>query len=305
MPAIPRRDPNLAERKVYFHKAVNADDPDYVLDRVQVIEAIAALRGTANFYIDEGDEQYLCGIVDRAEPPQRIRFYRVRRRNLPETEEAGTFQDLELAARQGLAESIHVVLFENSVIGSEYNHYGPRVSTFGYYLNERCGQNVRIRQFIRVDVLQAILNMREIRRFRVKVTPLGATQLQERAQALSDGFEATDVFRAGKYMDLTLASEPRDANFTQQVKTLFRALRDSRGDPTEYLEAAQVYGVTADDLLDELDLLRDRVVIVQYIRRETPRHRTLDAAAAYAAIEESYAGLENELGEGGTLTVEP
>jgi hypothetical protein len=247
----------------------------------------------------------LCAVVDRAEPPHRVRLYRIRRRNLPETEDSGNFQDLQLAERAGLAEAIHIVLFGDSVIGSEYNHYGPRVTTFGYFMNERCGQDdVRIRQFVRRDVLNSILAMREIRRFRVKVTPHGTAELQRRGVALSEGLDAADIFRAGKYVDLTWVSEPQDDEFTQRIKRFFRQLRDSNEDPTTFIEAAQVYGVTPDDALDELDLLRDRVVIVQQIRRENPRHRTLDTEAAYGAIEAAHADLADELAEGGTLKVE-
>lgn len=123
--APPRRDPNFAEtqdllpqgcfRRRSRFRARSPDD--YGEDR-------GAPRHL-EFYIDEGDEQYLSAIVDRSEPPQRVRFYRIRRRNLPETEQSGNFADLVLAEQEGLAESIHIVLFDEGVIGSEYNHYGP------------------------------------------------------------------------------------------------------------------------------------------------------------------------------------
>jgi hypothetical protein len=303
MPPVPQRDPNYAERKIYFHKAVT-DDPTFELDRDSVVTAIAALGGTPDFYIDEGDQQYLCAVLDRVEPPQRLRLYRIRRGNLPETEEAGNFEELELAAQRGLAESIHILLFEEGVIGSEYNHYGPRITTFGQFLNERCGLELRIRPFIRQDVFSAILGMREIRRFRVKVSPHGIAELQQQGVALSEGFDAADVFRAGKYVDVTLASEPGDAGFTEQVKRFFRGLRSSQVDPTTLVDAAQVYGVTASDVLDDFDLLRDRVVIVDHIRRESPRHRTLDTQAAFSAIEAAHERLADEMASGGTLTVE-
>lgn len=303
MPPVPQRDPNYAERKIYFHKAVT-DDPEFELDREAVVTCISALGGSADFYIDEGDQQYLCAVVDRVAEPQRLRLYRIRRGNLPETEEAGSFEELELAAQRGLAESIHILLFEGSVIGSEYNHYGPRITTFGQFLNERCGLDVRIRPFIREDVFSAILGMREIRRFRVKVSPHGVAELQQQGIALSEGFDVADVFRAGRYVDLTWASEPGDADFTERVKRFFRGLRDSQIEPTTLVEAAQVYGVSSSDDLDDFDLLRDRVVIVDHIRRESPRHRTLDTEAAFGAIEAAHEGLADQMAAGGTLTVE-
>jgi hypothetical protein len=304
MPPVPGRDPNYAERKIYLHKAVVDDDPDFALDRENIVARVEALADTPEFYIDEGDEQFLSTVVDRAELPQRVRFYRIRRRNLPETENSGNFEDLQLAEQAGLAESIHIVLFEDSVIGSEYNHYGPRVTTFGFFLNERCDQDVRVRPFIREDVFSAILAMHEIRRFRVKVTPHGTAALQQSGVALSESFDVADVFRAGKYVDLTWASEPGELDLTQRAKRFFRSLRDSGLDPTTVVEAAQVYGLTSNDDLDDFDLLRDRVVIVENIRRENPRHRTLDTEAAYAAIEAVYEDLADDLAQGGTLKVE-
>jgi hypothetical protein len=161
-----------------------------------------------------------------------------------------------------------------------------------------------LRPFIREDVINAVLAMQDIRRFRLKVTPANDALLQENAISLSEGFDAAQTFGAGRYVDLTLASEPVDQGFTDRVKQWVRGLRDSGLDPTTVLEAAQFYGRTADHGLDELDLLRDRVVIVQQIRRENPRHRTLDTDSAYAAIEETHENLAGELAAGGTLKVE-
>jgi hypothetical protein len=85
-----------------------------------------------------------------------------------------------------------------------------------------------------------------------------------------------------------LAAGPHDADFTQRVKRVIRQIRDSDADPATVLEAAQVQGVTAGDLLDKLDLLHDRVVIVENIRRETPRHRTLDPRGGGASTSQAH-----------------
>ena len=65
MPPIPA-DPNLARRKIYFHKAFARDgDPEFTLDRAALMGSIRALSGTAEFHLDEGDEQYLCAVGDQ------------------------------------------------------------------------------------------------------------------------------------------------------------------------------------------------------------------------------------------------
>jgi hypothetical protein len=306
VPPIPQRDPNVAVRKIYFHKVLaRSGDDGFALDRDALVAAIQGLEGTPQFYLPDGppaDEQYLCAVADRAGAPHRVRFYRVRRRNLPETEAGGTFEALELDERRGLAESIHIVLFDDDVIGSEYNHYGPRVSVFAAFLNERCGMDVRVRQLVRRDVMDAILAMREIRVMRIKVSPAAATVLQQRAPGLGGAFDAAELFSAGRYMDLTLAATRGEANFTDKVQSFLRTLRDAGVE--NQLDAAQVYGKTQDDAFETLDLLKDRIVLTREIERESPRSRALDKDAAYRAVEDAYGEIEEDLDAGGTITVE-
>lgn len=40
MAPVPQRDPNYAERKIYFHKLVDDSDPDFVLDREAIVARI-------------------------------------------------------------------------------------------------------------------------------------------------------------------------------------------------------------------------------------------------------------------------
>jgi hypothetical protein len=306
VPPIPA-DPNVAQRKIYFHQvAPRTGDPDrFRLDRAGVLAAINALSGTPQFYLPEGpadEEQNLCAAVDRTRPPHRFRFYRVRRKNLPETEAAGDFEALDLDARRGLAESIHVVLFDDNVVGSEYNHYGPRATTLATFLNERCGQDVYLKQLVRRDVIDDVLRMSDIRRIRIKAEPAAAAALRGRATGIGGAVDAATSFSAGKYVDLTLAADPADGEFTQRVKSFIRSIRSS--DARAHLEAAQVYGKNEDGLLEALDLLHDAVVLNREIERESPRSRALDKDAAYRAVEDAYREIQPELGQGGTITVE-
>lgn len=305
MPQIPR-DPNVAERKIYFHKAVasSGEDGD-VFDRDEAVRRIAALARTADFYLAEGapdEEQSLCAVVDRDQPPHRIRFYRVRRRLLPETEASGNFEELVLDEQRGLAESIHVVLFDDEIVGSEYNHYGPRVATFARFLRERCAIDVVLRPLVRANVIDDILAMEDIRLFRVKVAPSAVSAVRARVHGLGGAFDAAELFSAGNYMDLRLASSRDDQQFTERVKGFFRRFREA-GAAIE-LDAAQVYGSNRDGILETLDLLHDRIVLTREIARAAPRSRALDQDDAYRAVEAGHAEISDELGEAGTIVPE-
>jgi hypothetical protein len=307
MPPAPQRDANVAARQIYFHRAqarLRSNADDFVWDRDAVAAAIAELVGTEEFYLDEGEpaeEQHLCAVVDRAQAPHRVRFYRVRRRNLPETEAGGVFQALELGERDGLAESIHLVLFDDGVIGAEYNHYGPRTSTFGTFLARRCDQDVAIRPLIHSNVIDEILDMREIRTVRLKVETEAIGALRQHDGGLSGALDAAELFSAGRYVDLKLATKPQDAAFADRVKALLRGLRD--GGALDHLKAAEVYGQKGDGLFDTLNVMKDVVTVNARIARESPRSRALDRHAAYAAVEEAHRALAQEIAAGGTITV--
>jgi hypothetical protein len=307
MPPAPQADPNVAARRIYFHKVrprLKSKADEFHLDRSAIAGAIEKLVGTDRFYLDEGepgDEQHLCAVVDRADAPQRIRFYRVRRRNLPETEAGGVFEALTLGERSGLAESIHLVLFDDNVIGAEYNHYGPRTSTFATFLSERCELDVVLRPLIHSNVIDEILNMGEIRSVRLKVETSAVGALKQHAGGLGGALDVAELFSAGRYVDLKLATKPHDADFTAKVKALLRGLRDS-GTLTN-VEVAEVYGQKGDGLFDTLNVMKDLVTVNATINRESPRSRALDRDAAYGAVETAQKALAQDIAAGGTIVI--
>ena len=307
MPQIPQPNVNRARRQISFHRVsprLKSKADEFVWNRDAVAGAIGALEGTDDFYLTEGDtadEQSLCAVVDRSNAPQRIRFYRVRRRNLPETEASGVFEALELGERSGLAESIHLVLFDDEVIGAEYNHYGPRTSTFGTFLAERAALDAVIRPLIRSDVIDQILAMDEIRRLRLKVETSAVGALKQHTGGLGGALDAAELFSAGRYVDVTLATTPGDATFTDRVKALFHALRDSGS--IDHLQAAEVYGQRSDGLFDTLNVMKEVLTVTAEIDRESPRSRALDREAAYEAVEAAHERLAGEIEAGGTIAL--
>src|SRR5207247_1911718 len=151
-------------------------------------------------------------------------------------------------------------------------------------------------------VMAQILALQEIKKIRVKASPTAAAALHGQASGLGGAVRAAQDFSAGRYLDLTLAAEPGDRQFTQRVKRFMRGLRGD--EERSHLQAAQVYGITEDGLYEWLDLLHDYVVLNREIERESPRSRALDKDAAYRAVENAYREIREDLAEGGTIAVE-
>ena len=126
------KSPRKISRKIHFYRALLAGldedgsptpfDPATALHHIDQLDFSPEGR-----YLDIGDTT-LCCWVRRADPPQKFRFGHIRRTGLPLVEiRGGRLDDLEIPDDSGLVEVIHVVVFENGIIGADFNFYGPRV----------------------------------------------------------------------------------------------------------------------------------------------------------------------------------
>ena len=127
--------PETLERKVYFYRAdIGTDeggqrfsfDPSPALDAIDSLPFTNDAHGRYEF---DADGNALSIRRHNTVPNVTLQFGRVRRNGLPMLEQAGNISDLVLDADAGLLEAIHIVFFPNNIVGAEYNHFGPRVSS--------------------------------------------------------------------------------------------------------------------------------------------------------------------------------
>lgn len=288
---------NEAQRKIYFYRAFPAKpDPAFLLDPGAVCKAINALRGTAVFYLDEGADRITCAEVVDASKPPKIKLYAIRRENLPSRDTgSGIIRELNLAADEGLAEAIHIRLFPNSVIAAEFFYYGPRTSRFETFLNERCNQDVIVKELYRGDVIERALKFRDVRALRVKINPSALTKQKASDLGFTGLIDTAKNFDAGVYADVTLRAEGDDPKFTAKVKKLLRRLQKEQ--PHELFANLEMEGKSdATDHVEPLNLLSDQLVRVVRIPRESTRTRAVDSSAAFKAILQAYTEVKDLLG---------
>jgi hypothetical protein len=278
-----------AERKIYFYRAFPQDeDPQFELDRAAVCEAITALKGTDGFYLDEGADKITCGEIVSDKLPPRVKLYAIRRENLPSRDSGdGVIEELQLQEAEGLAEAIHIRLYPNSIIAAEFFYYGPRISRFQTFLNQRCDQQVVLKELIRGDAIERALKLKDVRALRVKIHPSDVSK-QKASDLGFDGLMSTaKAFDAGIYADVTLRAAGADEGFTGKAKNLFRKLKSES--PAHLFENLEVEGKGPESgKVEALNLLSDQLVRVAHIPRESTRTRALDSPAAFKAIHTAY-----------------
>lgn len=283
-----------AKRKIFFYRLLD-QEAQKPLDRRAICAAIAALQGEDCYY-DDGD------MVTRAEVfgaglPARIRFYKVRRDQLPGVDDGqGAHNDLDLEDEEGLAEAIHLMLFPNGVVAAESFGHGPRAGRFPLYLTGKLEMPCTMVRIIRHDVVEEALKFSDIRLLRVKLDPSSTSYGASSPAALHGVMGTAQDLHTGVYAELALRTDGGDQKFTKRVKKMIGEIFSGNGDASAF-EKVEIEGKPdPDSRVAELDLLSERLYRQVEIPFRAQRVRELDADAAFSAIEDAYNRVKHQLG---------
>ena len=294
--------PRPVERKIYFYRAtVGADNggrplpfnPTPALRHIDILPFSPAGR-----YLDDGEVR-LCCWVDNANPKQRFRLGQIRRSGLPRVERQGSLSDLVIPDNSGLVETIHIVVFGNKIVGTDFNFYGPRISRLSRYFREKGNglcQEVTFESLLRQDVAAELDQLREIRLFHLKIRAAYAATVAEADRDLGAAFDA--AARAGNAEELEIVLRPQKYSRNPLADRMLRVAQNlaRRSDLRTEASKFQVRGVNSDTgAIDPIDILHDQLITTEEIMLQTERGRALQNASAYEAIERAFGRLEGEL----------
>lgn len=294
--------PRPIERKIYFFRAnVGVDEGGRPLPfrPTPALRRIDGLRfDPAGRYLDDGETR-LCCWIDQFGPRQRFRLGQIRRSGLPLVEREGTLTDLAIPEDSGLFEGIHIVVFENNIVGMDFNFYGPRISRLSRYFRAKAGgysADLTFEQLVRQDVAADLARLREIRTFHLKIRASYADVVSDADEDLGSAFKAAE--RVSEAQELELVLRPQKYSRNPLAGRLLMAAKHlvGRRDLREETSKFEVKGVREDTgAVEVVDLLRDQLVAREGIMRQSERGRALDKSSAYSAIEKAYSELESEL----------
>ena len=294
--------PQPVERKIYFYRAnagIDQGGRPLPFNVMPALQHIGGLPFTpVGRYLDDDDIR-LCCWVDRINRQPRLRLVQIRQSGLPQLEQQGQLTDLAIPANSGLAEAIHIVVFGNNIVGSDFNFHGPRMSRLSWYLRERgnghCG-DVTFEPLLRQDVAAELDRLREIRLFHLKIRASYAATVAQADQNLGEAFSAAQ--RAGDADELEIVLRPRKYSRNPLSDRILQAARALVRREDLRLEASKftVKGVRDDTgALELVDVLRDQLVAREVVMRQSERGRALESGSAFDAIERAHGELEDEL----------
>ncbi len=297
---------NTLERKIYFYRAyIGTDEGGCPLnfDPKPALAKIGSLGFTdddAGRYEFDADGNALCLINHPGNSNPTIRFCRVRRTGLPQIERRGNITNLNLAANTGLLEAVHVVFFPNNIVGSEYNHFGPRLSKLGNYLHEKSGKAIPraiFRPILQGDAAKQLERLGEVRVLDMSIRPNFIKTVRQADESLGDAFNANAQVVDGLesvQLVIKLQKEGRQGALGRFISPL-RTLLD--GDKLrQNTDRLQLRGRCVDtDRVETIDLLKDRLISTKRIVRMNERSRALDPESAFQTIDQAYQELEKDI----------
>lgn len=296
---VGKRDQNMTVRRIYFYRVdvgLNEDTGErYPFDesRLDAISGLNFADGSA--YLEEG-QRVTCGWLDRGQPSARLRVADIRRQDLPLLELGGALQPLSIDQDAGLAEQIHVAFYENSIAGSEFNFYGPRMSRVARYLSDRAGMSpISFDYLIRQNIVDQLDQLRDIRLFQLRIAPSHLDEIARLDESVAEMFRSALALGDPGRVEVILRPVPYSREpLSERVRDALRALAGRR----ETLEAADVFktaGRGEDGRLRNLDLLKDELVVQRDIERLGDGSRALNPDSVYRAIDSAYDELRGEL----------
>lgn len=296
---------NTLERKIYFYRAYIGNDDSgtpLIFDPRPALRAINSLHFTddgGRYEFDlEGNALCLVDYPSSSNPA--VQFFRVRRTGLPLLERAGHIQNLDLDPDTGLLEAIHVVFFPDNIVGSEYNHFGPRLSRLGHYLHTKSEGAVPkaiFRPILRGDATKQLERLTDIRLLELSIRPAYAEIVRQADRSLADAIDANSrVLDDPETVQIVIKPQKQSRGAAlDKLGSRFRQLFNQDG-LLQNADRFQLRGKCADTArVETIDLLKDQLISTKRIVRLNERSRALDPDSAFQAILEAYKELYDDL----------
>jgi hypothetical protein len=309
MPSAPGT--RTVDRRIYFYRldaGIDASGTPLPLNLSPTIEAVAAVPfevDSPRYWIQSDGDAIALWPNTPTRSFSEFSLAAIRRSALPQSELNGNLSDLPLARGAGLHEPIHIKIFDNNIMGVEFNFYGPRPSRLPQYLQHVISgsPHFAIQPLLRQDVAEQLERHEELRVLKLFVRRSYVDDLASASESLSDAFSSIKSLSQAKVLGLTLKPEPNQR--TSLGKKILKGVKKlaQRPDKVENVITFQAKGINADTgRVEALDLLQDKLIYTRQVVTVGGNSRAVDPTAAFAAIEgaysESRAAIEGATGLG-------
>ncbi len=298
------------ERTIRFYRVdagLDAAGRPQPFNPIPTLEYIDKLPWTTDGrYWNDGMGKTTCCWVDESKSRSKIRIGNIRRSDLPQVEQRGALTSLGISEQSGLAEQIHVIFFENNIVGCDFNFYGPRITRLEYYLAEKAvgvaPPTIHFEPLLRDDITEQLARIKYITFFQMKIRTSFAKVIADKDKSLGAGFEAAG--RAGEADEVEIVLRPTPYSRGWLNEDLLGTVRKLKREPALQHESSKflIKGYDREkEQIVKLDLLSDKLIAKRSIVTLNKRTRALDPKSAYSAIMSAFTELKDQLNKAASV----
>lgn len=306
---------NGIERKIYFYRIDCGIDksgkPIPFKNLSLVLRDIDSLQftsspSTTSRYMQTSDGNDIGVWIDDLSKGQ-IKIALIRRNGLPQQEDLGNLTNLPLLANGGLAETSHIVFFDNNIVGVEFNFYGPRISRLAEYFlikSINIPKQFKFNQLLMENIKRELDKFSEIRWLNLRIIPSYSSIIRRADESLASSFEAAaslgyeDIQLVLKKPNKSILFDHRKIEYIKEIISKILSNNDVR----QFSQKFQIRGKKeSSERLEDLDLLGDALISKKIIAKTSEKSRAVDSNSAYNAIYEAYYELRSQLEEASSI----
>jgi hypothetical protein len=297
-------------RAIYFYKINIGNDQSgkpIIFNPLSILHGIDLLPWKKNGRYWDNDGKFTFCQVDHYSDPRKLRLCDSRRTDLPQIEKNGVFNPINIPDHSGIVEQIHIVFFDDNVIGFDFNYYGPRVTKIGYYFYEKakdlCPKTLLIEPLINKDVSQQLEKLKTIRLFQLRIKSSYADQISKADASLGDAFKAAKTVGDSEEIEIVLRPNPHSKDvLSNKVFSAIKKIIGFNSSPSDITKFVIEGSYNQESENIKLDLLNSKILSKKSIELQVDNFKTLDKEKAYSAIENAYKELEDQIKVAGTIT---
>ena len=301
---------HTVERTVRFYRVTlgrNQDGSFRNVDFVQTLSEIEKLPFLAN---GPGNTRYLqydngriafTVLSDRCNPVK-FKYYQGSRTGLPQVEDRGRIESLQIADSAGLVEAVHGIFFPPDILALETSGRDFIAGHIAKYIRSKGpleAHSLTIEPLIHKDIVSRLHRLRELSLFKFTVRPSFVETVRAVDQSLAAGmsslahiWEEQDGFEI--LIKPTKNSRPRALGKLLPALLKLATMDNLRSNST-FCQVNGLMNGSARTLV--INLLTDKLTTKKEILLEDSRVSALDASSAFRAIAEAYDDLRVEIAE--------
>ena len=297
----PNKRTRMVRRNVLFYeiRSTRVRDVDWRLNVREMVGALDALSDEdriLNVGGNTGDSYEFAQVMERGPNPS-VAFVRCREHGLPMLARIVSLEPFDIDADRQLAELTHAVFFDNHIIGAEYNHYGPGLTAFARYLEDKIPQvlpennRVKIASLTNDDHLALLRSARSVQSLTIKTGPQMRSALNNTSpsggrgilRALASGLQSR---QSGFYV-----RNRNGLDRDEVIGLIDWAFEQGRN----LLTAASAVVTLEDGTTQPLNLLRSRIGAEREMELISPNARSIAHGSAQIEIIAAYNALGDQI----------